>query len=293
MLNKLISNFQRLLTTPGMLPAYANWQFNKRILKKLPSVSCSPTTKVTGWLNFSEYWSFRNGIPTPERLFILDCIKQSPGERSQEKKVTFDVGANIGLFTVMLAGLDNIEVHAFEPIGSTFERLSSNVTFNHFSSNVYLNLTAVGSEQGNVEFDTYADSPAINRLSNTSLVTSQSTAPIRQKVTVITLDGYCQEKGIEQIDFLKIDVEGMEAQVLQGAKKMLKAQKVSGILIEICPNNLKVTGNSVELLHSTILESGYLPYKLSPHGLPNQLLDISDLKQIVLENVVLVASPPG
>ena len=276
-----------------MMSAYANWQFNKRILKKLPSVSCSPNTKVTGWLNFSEYWTFSNGIPASEHLFILECLKQPSNRKSQDKRVAFDVGANIGLFTVMLAALDNVDVHAFEPVVSTFERLSSNVALNHFSSNIHLNLAAVGSKKGNVEFDIYAKSPAINRLSNTSLVTSQSAAATRQKVSVINLDDYCQEKGIERIDFLKIDVEGMEAQVLQGAKKMLKAQKVSGILIEICPNNLKVTGNSVELLHSTILESGYLPYKLSPHGLPNQLLDISDLKQIVLENVVLVASPPG
>lgn len=270
-----------------MLSAYADWQFRKRILKTLPTVSCSPNAKVTGWLNFSEYWSFRNGIPESEKIFILDILNQTQSKKVQEKRVVFDVGANIGLFSVMLADLENIDVHAFEPIPATFERLKNNITLNHFDSKIHLNLIAVGSEKGEVEFDVFADSPAINRLSNRSQIAPQSTKVICQKVPVIALDDYCKNQNIEQIDFLKIDVEGMETQVLQGAKELLKAQKVSSILLEVCPNNLRITCNSVEVLYSTILELGYSVYRLSEDGKPDKVLTISDLEKVRLENVVL------
>ena len=53
------------------------------------------------------------------------------------------------------------------------------------------------------------------------------------KVKTTTIDSYCKKYNVESIDILKIDVQGNELKVLQGAKRMLKEKRVKLIFTEI------------------------------------------------------------
>jgi hypothetical protein len=55
---------------------------------------------------------------------------------------------------------------------------------------------------------------------------------IRRQVRVIALDNICAERGLDLIDLLKIDAEGYDFQVLRGAEKLLKEQKISVVQFE-------------------------------------------------------------
>src|SRR5262249_54204163 len=64
-------------------------------------------------------------------------------------------------------------------------------------------------------------------------------------VQATTLDNYCQLNNIKQVDLLKIDVEGAEWQVLQGARELLAAERKPVVLIESEATILKAFGHTV------------------------------------------------
>ena len=145
----------------------------------------------------------------------------------------------------------------------------------------------MGAEEGFVEFQIFDNSPAQNRLSN--LKEEEGKETIKSlRIPVTTLDKYCLDNAINSIDFLKVDVEGMEPLVIQGANQMLKNKLLKMVLIEICPANLQLTGNSLENLYNSILSVGYRPHTLLPNGNVGCELNLEDLQKITLANVLLI-----
>lgn len=283
-MQKNIRNLFKLVSTPEMLPLYIKWQLNRLLLNQTPSIVCSNRTKAYGWLNFSEYWSFHNGIPDFERLFFEKFLQKS----MSEPKIAFDVGANFGLFTLALADIEGLNtlVHSFEPIPSTFDRLQSNIDMNKgISKRVLLNLNAIGLADEVLEFQIFDKSPAINKL----IIDKQKNSTIStQKVTVTSLDNYCGEQKINHIDFLKIDVEGMEVHVLKGAKNLLRKKSVSMILLEICPDNLLAVGSNIDNLYNTIMDFDYTPRSILKNGEAGAVLNLDDLRNIKLANIAVM-----
>ncbi len=276
------SKIKSVTTNPAMLAAYLRWVGSKLFLGKPPRISLPGGTHLGEWLTFSEFWSFQNIISEPERLFVERCLAKKSGGRA----TAFDIGANVGGFTCMMASLGHA-VHSFEPVPETFCRLKNNAKFNGLLDRAHLNCLAVGKEPGLVTFHIQEDSPATNRLAKPG-------EPLRDKATstqvvaVIDLDGYCQSQGVQYIDFLKLDVEGMEPYVLQGAKALLKERKIAAILIEICPVNLKSVGLSPADLYREFVIARYSPYVLNDNGQPGAKLSLPEIGAISLANVILL-----
>jgi hypothetical protein len=116
----------------------------------------------------------------------------------------------------------------------------------------------------------------------------RSKATSTQLVAVIGLDEYCQSQGVEFIDFLKIDVEGMEPCVLQGAAALLRERKIAAILIEICPENLRRVGLSPARLCREFESARYSPHSLTAEGEPGEKLSLTQIEAVSLANVVLL-----
>lgn len=92
-----------------------------------------------------------------------------------------------------------------------------------------------------------------------------------------TLDSYCQENNITHIDLLKIDVEGAELQVLQGASAMLSAPRKPVLFIESEATILKVFGHTVQEVINYIYGFGYSGYIVKHeklHKLTNENIGI-------------------
>jgi FkbM family methyltransferase len=146
-------------------------------------------------------------------------------------RCVFDVGANIGIFTMAVKMIaPEATIYAFEPIQDTFRVLEENVRF-HGYSNVHSYNVAIGS-QDNIErtFTYYPNMsvdasavPAIREeqkpmydqffgkeLSDYLHISESRVAKVR------TLSSIIQEQSITSIDYLKIDVEGDEIAVLEG-----------------------------------------------------------------------------
>ena len=264
-----------------MLSAYARWVGSRLLTGKPPRLSLSGGASIGEWLSFSEYWSFQNAVPKPERLFVERCL----ANKSAAVPTVIDIGANVGAFTCLTASI-GYTVHAFEPIPETFCRLKSNVKFNGLLDRTRLNCLAAGKEQGLVTFQIQENSPATNRMAIPGAL-SANTAASSQTVSVVSLDGYCTAQGIVSVDFLKVDVEGMEPYVLQGARNLFRARKIAAVLIEICPWNLRAVGLSPAALFHEFEVIGYSPCALNEDGSPGAKLSLRDIEAMTLANIVL------
>ena len=146
--------------------------------------------------------------------------------------IIFDVGANKGQYSSnLLRVLDGceLELHCFEPGHETFRILSSslggrpNITLNNFG-------LSNGETEGRLWYD--KEGSGLASLYKRQLDYFNIDFDRSETVTLDTLDNYMSSKNISYIDLLKIDVEGNELNVLQGAEKSLTDGRIGAIQIE-------------------------------------------------------------
>lgn len=277
---KLLKRIKSLTAYPGMPTAYVRWVCNRILLRRNPAVRVGQTAALRAWAGFTEYWTFLKGVPVAERVLMTKVLAEST------TKVAFDIGANVGVFTCLLPELGARQVHAFEPVPETFCRMKANVEANGILEACRLNCLAVGSENDLVTFRVEAKAAATNRLFVAGALMPASAS--LQTVAAVRLDDYCQKLGVDRIDFMKIDVEGMEALVLDGARKMFREKRVGLVMIEICPVNLRSVGLSPELLFNAITRTGYSAYTLLDDGCLGPLMTLADIEVTLLANAVLI-----
>lgn len=140
----------------------------------------------------------------------------------------FDVGANLGHYTVLFSHLAgrNGEVHAFEPIPSTFDRLSANVAARARFGNVRLNRAAVSDRPGPVTLWLPGDDHGQASLARHRAGSWTPATEVREfSCEAVRLDDYVRERGTGQVAFVKCDVEGAELPALRGAAETLKRHR--------------------------------------------------------------------
>jgi len=145
--------------------------------------------------------------------------------RQRKRIVAVDVGANLGAISVPLARVleDNGVVHAFEPQRLIYYMLCGNVAIASLE-NVYCHRLAVSEQPGGqIELPTYRLDKIVNigayQLEKTEDTDFDGVATgSAEQVDVVSLDSF----GLERLDLLKIDVEGMELKVLEGAAKLIE-----------------------------------------------------------------------
>ncbi|HUS18356.1 MAG TPA: FkbM family methyltransferase [Terriglobales bacterium] len=141
--------------------------------------------------------------------------------------VAFDVGANAGEWSkALLANAnDKVFVHGFEPASATFELLTQNLKSSQ--SQVRLVKQALSAQPGTAELFIVGDGFGIN-----SLHARQGRSHRSEIVVLNTVDQYCRESEIEHIEIMKIDAEGHDFLVMEGAKRMLFAKAISVLQFE-------------------------------------------------------------
>ena len=138
---------------------------------------------------------------------------------SSEARICFDVGANCGLFSALLARESpEIQSHAFEPS----EELHTLIKKNCRDMKLTLVDRAVGDSEGVLPFFVNPDSQQTNSCNYDAVaMCSDEKKILKREVPVTTLDKYASDLGIEKVDILKIDVQGFEGAVFRGAKTMM------------------------------------------------------------------------
>jgi len=159
-----------------------------------------------------------------------------------------DVGANIGLMLLQVRAKKRIEVHAFEPSAATADRLRRNIDMNGWSDITVVQVAV-------------SDRPGVLALSGDNPVTRHVSRDGEQ-VTAITLDEYVAERHLD-VHALKLDVEGYEPAVIQGARHLLVSQKPL-IISEVIDAVLNERGFERRDLIEPLRQLHYEPRPLPP-----------------------------
>lgn len=141
-----------------------------------------------------------------------------------------DAGANIGLYSLIASQLVGPKGHvfSFEPSNETFMRLSENIKLNSFT-----NLTPINKGLGDIinqklilrQDEGYDDAERYIFPNNTEpdiALENVNTIKSEEEIEIDTLDNCLESMNITKVDFMKIDTEGYEYYVLQGATEILK-----------------------------------------------------------------------
>jgi FkbM family methyltransferase len=173
-------------------------------------------------------------------------------------RVLFDVGANDGR-TIRLARnrFPTCQVVAFEPHPRTFLRLKEKMQ--GFEDLEFINM-ALGSKSAEMGMFEYDKSVLNSLLLDPPYAVRFSTKPSQQiRVRCTTVDEFCMENGIAQIDVLKIDTEGFDLEVLKGAKAILEKNAIKFIYFEF--NDIEPqrdsSGGALAPIHRFIRPYGY------------------------------------
>jgi FkbM family methyltransferase len=211
-------------------------------------------------------WIYKRGSYEAE---LTDYIAHHIAFRDGD--VFLDVGANIGWYPLVLARTRRIATLAFEPDPLNFALLEENVRLNGCAS-VRPIRKAVADTEGTRTLYRYAN----KNLGRHSLL------PINDKDTVevetVTLDGFLAREGIvpERVAFMKVDVEGYELPVLNGAKRLLEA--IPLVLCEYSPGYMRRGGMEPKALLGLLREKGFEPYRLEAGAL--QPLTFAELEAV-------------
>ena len=195
-------------------------------------------------------------------------------EKITAGSIVVDVGANIGLHTLNMARIvgNTGQVFAFEPDPSNFEILRKNVKINNYQ-NIILEEKAVGDKHGRVTLY-QSDQPGNHRLFPQ---TKQAKGEVEVELT--SLDKYFIDSNLaEKINFIKIDVEGLEFSVLNGMKNILKNNKKIKILFEFMPDIMEVGFAPIEVLN-LLTSIGFKLYCIDERA--KKLLRVSNNEEIL------------
>ena len=167
--------------------------------------------------------------------------------------VFIDIGANIGQTSMNLSkklGKIAHKIYAFEPIPSTYEKLKYNILLNNFSSIEIFNI-ALGNEEDimKMEMSCPTNSGGFKMTPKNSIIKNEWVQVLQKKLD----DFYKLDNPIQ---FIKIDVEGYEIEVLKGAEQIIK-KYTPVMVIELNDLNLKRQNSSAKELVSYVKELGY------------------------------------
>jgi FkbM family methyltransferase len=181
--------------------------------------------------------------------------------------VVFDVGANVGWFTLLAAKLTGGEglVVSLEPEPQNFELLSKSVEMNHFDNVRAMQLCASDND-GQVTL--YLATP-IGMPGSHSMVRNFDVGSITAKAS--RLETIARQLGVEEIQLVKIDVEGAEPQVILGAKPLFESSKIKNLIMEWNPEAWVGHDDLLDFLFDRfdvfeISRHGYRPLKRIARG---------------------------
>lgn len=178
----------------------------------------------------------------------------------------FDIGANVGEYSKMIkdksSGVD-IDLHLFEPTKKCFETISEK-----FKNDNNINLNNFGASDEDAEASIYYDkeTSGLASLYQRNLDGYNTQLNQSEEIVLKRMDEYIEEKNIEHIDFIEIDIEGHELKAFEGFGKYLNNDFVDYIQFEYGGANLD-SHTSLMDIYKFLGDRGFKIAKIMKDGL--------------------------
>jgi FkbM family methyltransferase len=223
---------------------FIKWQIFSRLYKHPILLPFTDKTEYLCWngltgLTGNHYYGL---MEMEEMAFILHYLDKDD--------IFYDIGANVGAYTI-LSGLHvGCQTIAFEPHPKTFSFLEKNISLGIKSGNIKLFNIGLGSKAEKIKFTSDLDT-----------------------VNHVALDGYenlidvdifvLDELSLPTPTVIKIDVEGFEWEVLNGAKLTLENDRLQAIIIELNGSGRRYGFNDGNI-HDLLMNNRFEPYTYNP-----------------------------
>ena len=186
----------------------------------------------------------------------------------ERNDVVFDVGCNKGEWTKMVLAFANPKmIYAFEPIQNNYEMMYPHY---YFRNNVKPFLGAMSNVSGKAKMKWYKNSSEVAEMSNMfgrPEVEKKLNLTIEEvEVNTSTIDDFANMNDVDIIDFLKIDTEGAEQMVLEGAHDYLKNNAIKYIQFEY-GGCFKDSGATLKQCMQLLSNAGYSVYRMFVDGI--------------------------
>lgn len=226
---------------------FVKWQIGSRLV---------PGAIVYDWINGSKFLvktgetGLTGNIYTglhefPDMGFLLHFLR---GE-----DFFVDIGANVGSYTILACSAAGARGVSFEPVPSTYKRLVENMRLNHLDEKVKCVNKGIGAQIGSIAFTSDHDT------TNHALASGEQ-CKNSVNIDVITLDAALDD---ESPSLLKIDVEGYETPVLEGASKTLKKKTLNAVIMELNGSGSRYGYDESRILE-LMFDYGFQTYSYNP-----------------------------
>lgn len=199
--------------------------------------------------------------------YFLDSL-MSELSHAGDGHVIFDIGANVGDYSLMISDVLNnknvdAEIHLFEPTKSCFKIIQEK--FNNIN-NVYLNNFGASDRDGEARIFYDKEQSGLASLYQRNLDSYNLSMNQSELISLRRLDTYIESEGIKHVDFIKIDIEGHELSALEGFGSFLNADFVDYIQFEYGGANLDSHTSLMEI-YKFLTDRGFSIAKVMPSGL--------------------------
>ena len=185
---------------------------------------------ITGWL-VDEFFT-----KEPETLEWIDGF-----EENEEKTVFWDIGANIGLYSIYACiKYKNIEVISFEPSTSNLRILSRNISINNLENKIKINqfpLSNIKNQYLMFNESKFMEGLAMHSFGERIDFEGKKFDPSNKyKIFGTSINFLIDNQILNVPNYIKIDVDGIEHLILEGASKYLKNENIKSMSIELNEN---------------------------------------------------------
>lgn len=256
-LHKLARTIRYFIENPHLVI----WNLRSMLLPGIPL----PTYTDNGywWLAYNDFlgshvycgFSFENEV----QAFIKSFLQ--PG------MTVLDIGAHHGFYTLMSSNLIGSQgkVYAFEPSTREYSRLSTHVKLNKSDNIELINLALSNKEENRQLHVVGGHFTGHNSLMPPRVEEVQEGIEIHN-VKTSTLDKFINQHALKKVDFIKLDVEGGELDVLSGGKYSLKNSIRPVILYEIQDIRTEPWGYPAKRIYELLNELDYQSFNISAQG---------------------------
>jgi len=253
-----------------------SWLY-KQIMGRLPlqyAATLKQSIRLSGKLDYANTDIFMV-IDTPKSITRLNACHKEPETVEwlescfRPGDVLYDIGANVGAYSFVAHAITRGEcaIYAFEPSAATYLALSQNIILNNFGRRIFPLQIALSDETQLGTFRLSSTVPGAARhelIHEYSSMSNTSTMPMIQTILSYRLDDLIQQFALRHPTHIKLDVDGSELQILQGAGNTLEHPTLRSFLVEV--DEIKFPdGQVIELLKS----KGFQVLSRHPRGKPH------------------------
>ena len=169
--------------------------------------------------------------------------------------IFYDIGANVGIYSIFAAVISQSNVYSFEPEANNFQTLMENIVLNNLMNKISAypigisNITSLSTLYLN-RFDKGSSHHVVGEPIDHNL--KETKIKLKQGIFSTSIDRLWGEWRMPEPNHIKIDVDGIEYKIIEKSKKTLLNKKLKSVLIEINPNREKD-----KIILNTMLDFGF------------------------------------